>query len=83
MSLLSEIREWYAIKKQLESAKKEIEDEITASRNEIDELYKISTRLWQEECFSEIPQGNDLSKTWELLENKKNGINHTERSPGQ
>ena len=34
----------------------------------------MSSRLWQEECFREIPESGDLLKTWELLENKKNGV---------
>jgi len=74
MSLLSDVREWYAIKKQLESAKKETESEINVSLEEIEDIFKMSSRLWQEECFSEIPESNDLLKTWELLGNKKNGL---------
>ncbi len=74
MSVLSEIREWYAIKHQLESIEKETEAELTSSRDEINELYKASTLLRKEEFFSEIPDDQDLSKTLELLENKKNGV---------
>ncbi len=74
MSLLSEVREWYAIKKQLESAKTETGFEIGVLDNEIDDIYKINSQLWLDECFSEIPESNDLGKTWELLDNKKNGL---------
>jgi DNA repair protein SbcC/Rad50 len=74
MSMLSDVREWYAIKKQLESAREETIAEINASLGEIGNMYKMSTGLWQEECFSEIPESQDLSKTWELLDNKKNGL---------
>ncbi len=75
MSLLSDVREWYAIKKQLESAKNETETEIHALHVEIEDIRKMCSGLWHEECFSEIPESNDLLKTWELLENKKNGVN--------
>jgi DNA repair protein SbcC/Rad50 len=74
MSLLSDVREWYAIKKQLESAKKETETEIITVNDEIEEIRKMSLHLWQEECFSGIPESNDLLKTWELLDNKKKGL---------
>jgi exonuclease SbcC len=74
MSLLSDVREWYAIKKQLESAKNETDAEINITQQEIEDIYKMSSRLWQEECFSEIPESNDLLKTSELLENKKNRV---------
>jgi DNA repair protein SbcC/Rad50 len=75
MSLLSDVREWYAVKKQLDSAKNETEAEIKASCAEIEDIYKMCSGLWHEECFSEIPESNDLLKTWELLENKKNRVN--------
>jgi DNA repair protein SbcC/Rad50 len=74
MSLLADVREWYAIKQQLVSAKIETEAEINASRDEIEDICKMCSGLWHEECFSEIPESNDLAKTWELLENKKNGV---------
>jgi exonuclease SbcC len=74
MNLLSEVREWYAIKKQLESAKNETENEINGSRDEIGEIFKMSSRIWEEESLLEIPESQDLLKTWELLDNKKNGL---------
>ncbi len=75
MTLLSDVREWYAIKKQLVSAKNETETEIHALHVEIEDIRKLCSGLWHEECFSEIPESNDLLKTWELLEDKKNGVN--------
>ncbi len=75
MSVLSDVREWYAIKKQLESANMETASEINTLLAEIEDIHKMNSRLWQEECFSEIPASNDLAKTLDLLENKKNGIN--------
>jgi DNA repair protein SbcC/Rad50 len=74
MSLLSDVREWHAILKQLESAKKETETEIKALNEEIGEIYTLSLQLWQEECFIEIPESQDFIKTWELLDNKRKGL---------
>jgi exonuclease SbcC len=74
MSMLSDVREWYTIKKQLETAKEETAAEINASLAEIAEIYKTSLQLWKEECLSEIPEAHDLSKAWELLDHKKNGL---------
>jgi DNA repair protein SbcC/Rad50 len=75
MSLLSEVREWFAIKKQLESVKKDTVAEMNTLLVEIEDIYKMNSRLWQEESFSEVPASKDLLKTLELLENKKIGIN--------
>ena len=74
MSMLSDVREWHAIRKQLESAKEDTLAEINTSLIGIEDIYKMSSALWQEESFIEIPEGHDLLKTWELLDNKKNGL---------
>jgi exonuclease SbcC len=82
MSLISEIREWYAVKKQMDFARKDTDAEIKAAGDEIEDIFKSVAGLWQEECFKEIPASRDLVKTGELLEIEKNRLNGMKDSLG-
>lgn len=71
MAELSKVKDWFTVNKLLSSTNNDINVELTSIQTDLQEIDKLKPILWENDCFTNIPQTSGFTEVTAALEEKK------------